>query len=308
MKGCKLLTIAILATSYNLMGEIKTEIDNASFLSEIENSLNPQGSRPLWGLPNIKDIFGKLSFQLSGLNPDALFTEEKIKNFENWLSDAVDIKITVPISLKTLFTEKLAQLIANRPSHKDFTAENEEIPANRISELKPLQERLNNALNSLKSILKNLDGNPLFNPNVYPNKDLDITSIENEIVLINKAIGTLPTIGDSKSVSTPVIEIREAKWGRNKNWKDVTAILRKKLNEQGKQILELSNESVGIASEPRPSKAKKSWQTKLFGSPIKGKNKILKIKYFDGKIEKTITVKQGNPLTLIAVRGAIVTK
>ena len=100
------------------------------------------------------------------------------------------------------------------------------------------------------------------------------------------------------------LEIREAKWGVYRNWKDVTNIIREQLQKQGGNSLTLSNESIGTAKEKFPSAARKSWQTKLFGangSPLWGTNKTLKILYFDGASEKSVEVAQGSPLNLVSV-------
>lgn len=76
------------------------------------------------------------------------------------------------------------------------------------------------------------------------------------------------------------IEIREAKWG-----KDVTAVIKNELKKQGGNSLKLANKKKKIA-----------WQSELFkkGSPS------LEIRYFDGKQEKTINVKDGEPLNLVS--------
>ena len=92
------------------------------------------------------------------------------------------------------------------------------------------------------------------------------------------------------------LEIREAKWGVYRNWKDVTNIIREQLQKQGGNSLTLSNESIRNSQRKWPSAARPSWQTKLFGangSPLWGTNKTLKVRYFDGASEKSVEVAQG---------------
>lgn len=100
-----------------------------------------------------------------------------------------------------------------------------------------------------------------------------------------------------------LLEIREASWGTGYSWKNVTKTVQDQLAKKGGKRLNLSNQTVKASNEIPTNLTKTSWQTTLFGtngSPVWGLNKVLRLRYFDGKQEKTLSVNQGDPLIIEA--------
>ena len=169
-------------------------VDTSTLLSEISNELYPPMPRRFWSQrPPARDDLQRLEYKLLGANPDSIFSEEKVKQFRNWLDAMANIKTSIPDSLKKDFTARVADMFKARPNYEEFIAAYKN-DSNDKKRLEALSRRHFDALYSLKLILQRLQKNSfIFAPEAYPNIQADIRTLDSELLALERYVPKLYT-------------------------------------------------------------------------------------------------------------------